>query len=141
MDNFPSCEAFANSTNKLTDKCLSAFERISVNISGKDPDELFLLAADSGAEDIENSEGESTVYCKPEDLVKVKEAITAASYDITSAEVIKEATNTIKITDEDRAKSILNLIEKLEDSDDVQKVYANFDISESLLQRNADLIS
>ncbi len=118
-----------------------AIGAISVNIAGKDPDELFLLAADSGAEDIITESEESTVYCKPEDLVKVKEAIVTAGYDITSAEVIKEATNTIKITDEGQAKSILNLIEKLEDSDDVQKVYANFDISESLLQRNAELIS
>ncbi len=110
---------------------------ISVNTSGKDPDELFLLAADSGAEDIETTENESTVYCKPEDLVKVKEAIVAAGYEVTSSEAVKEATNTIKITDESHAKSILNLIEKLEDSDDVQKVYTNFDIPNELLERNS----
>lgn len=110
---------------------------ISVNVSGKDPDELFLLAADSGAEDIENSAGESTVYCKPEDLVRVKEVITSAGYEVTSAEVIKEATNTVKITDEGQAKSLLNLVEKLEDSDDVQKVYANFDIDTEVMEKVA----
>ncbi len=108
---------------------------ISVNISGKDPDELFLLAADSGAEDVESHEKEATVYCKPEDLVKVKDAIANSGYEITSAEVIKEAANTIKITDEGQAKSILNLIEKLEDFDDVQKVYANFDIETEIMEK------
>lgn len=108
---------------------------ILVNIAGKDPDELFLLAADSGVEDIENSVGESTVYCKPEDLVKVKETISNAGYEITSAEVIKEATNTIKIADADQAKSVLNLVERLEDSDDVQKVYANFDINTDVMEK------
>ncbi len=110
---------------------------ISVNISGKDPDELFLLAADSGAEDIESHEGESTVFCRSDDLVKVKEAISTAGYEITSAQVIKEATNTIKITDESKAKSVLSLLEKLEDSDDVQKVYANFDIPSEMLEKVA----
>lgn len=110
---------------------------ISVKVSGKNPDELFLLAADGGAEDIENSATESTVYCKPEDLVKLKEAVTSAGYEVTSAEVIKEAINTIKITDENQAKSVLNLVEKLEDSDDVQKVYANFDIDVEMLEKVA----
>lgn len=109
---------------------------ISVNIAGKDSDELFLLAADSGAEDIESHEGESTVFCKSEDLVKVKEAI-SAGYEITSAQVIKEAANTVKITDEGQARSVLNLIEKLEDFDDVQKVYANFDIETELMEKVA----
>lgn len=110
---------------------------ISVNVSGKDPDELFLLAADSGAEDIETSVGESTVYCRPEDFVKVQEAVTTAGYEVTSAEASKEATNTVKITDEGQAKSVLNLIEKLEDCDDVQKVYANFDIPSEMMEKVA----
>jgi transcriptional/translational regulatory protein YebC/TACO1 len=110
---------------------------ISVNISGKNPDELFLLAADAGAEDIDTSEEESTVFCKPENLVVVKDAITSAGYDVTSAEVVKEASNTIKITDEDKAKSILNIVEKLEDLDDVQKVYANFDIETEVMEKVA----
>ena len=112
---------------------------ISVNIANKDPDDLFLLAADAGAEDIDTAESESIVFCKPENLVKVKEAITAAGYEIIRAEVVKEAASTIKITDEAQAKSILGLIEKLEDLDDVQKVYANFDIPESLLEKNAEI--
>lgn len=112
---------------------------ISVDVAGKDPDELFLLAADSGAEDIETESSESTVYCKPEDLVRVKEAIVAADYSVTSSEVIKEPTSTIKIVDEGQAKNILSLVEKLENLDDVQKVYANFDIPEGLLERNAEI--
>lgn len=108
---------------------------ISVKITGKDPDELFLLAADAGAEDIDTSEEDATVFCKPENLVKVKDAIGEAGYEVVGAEVVKESSNNVKITDEDKAKSVLSLIEKLEDLDDVQKVYANFDIDVSLMEK------
>lgn len=108
---------------------------IGVKLNGKDPDELFLLAADSGAEDIDTSEGEATVFCTPENLVKVKDALTSAGYDVTSAEVVKSPTSTVKITDENQAKSVLNLIEKLEDLDDVQRVYSNFDIETEVMEK------
>ncbi len=108
---------------------------ISVKVAGKDPDELFLLAADSGAEDIETTDSEATVFCKPENLVKVKDAISAAGYEVSSAEVVKEAANTIKITDENQARTVLNLVEKLENLDDVQKVYSNFDIDTQIMEQ------
>lgn len=109
---------------------------ISVNSSGKNSDELFLVAADSGAEDIDDSsDKEAIVFCKSENLVKVKDALSAAGYEITSAEVVKEPASTIKITDETVAASILRLVEKLEDLDDVQKVYSNFDIETELLEK------
>lgn len=110
---------------------------ISVNINGKDSDELFLLAADSGAEDIVTEEAVAKVYCKPEDLVKVRDAIIAASYSVETSEVTKEPSSTVKLTDENQAKSVLSLLEKLEDLDDVQKVYANFDIETDLMEKVA----
>lgn len=108
---------------------------VTVKTDSKDPDELFLLAAEIGADDIENSMAESTVYCKPENLVKVKDGLTSEGYLVTSAEVIKESTNTIKVTDESQAKSVLKLIETLEDLDDVQKVYSNFDINLEIMEK------
>lgn len=108
---------------------------ISVKLANKDPDELFLLSADSGAEDIETAEQEATIFCSPENLVKVKEAIEGAGYEITSSEAVKEPTTTVKLGSEEEAKSVLNLIEKLEDLDDVQKVYANFDIETEVLEK------
>jgi YebC/PmpR family DNA-binding regulatory protein len=110
---------------------------ISVNTAGKDPDELFLLAADSGADDIETTESESTIFCSPESLVKVKEVVEGAGYSITSSEVIKEPAATVKLASEDLAKSVVSLIEKLEDIDDVQKVYANFDVESEVLEKVA----
>lgn len=110
---------------------------IRVKLDSKDPDELLLLVADSGAEDIETSEGEAVVFCKPESLVKVKDAIISAGYETVSAEVVKEAASSIKVTDEAQAKNILSLIEKLEDLDDVQKVYANFDIDLEVMEKIA----
>ncbi len=108
---------------------------ISVKLESKDPDELFLLAADSGAEDIDNSQGESTISSSPENLVKVKEALEAAGYTITSSEVVKEPTTTVKLANEEQVKSVLNLVEKLEELDDVQKVYSNFDVETEVLER------
>jgi len=110
---------------------------ISVNTKDKDPDELFLLAADAGAEEIDTAEKETTVFCKPEDLVKVKEAVSAAGYEITSSEVVFEPNSTVKITDEAKAKNILSLIEKLEELDDVQRVYSNFDIDLEVMEKVA----
>jgi len=108
---------------------------ISVKVSGKSADELFLLAADAGAEDLEIIKGESTVFCKPESLVKVKQALEEADYEVVSSEVVQEPTTTVKLTDEAQAKSVVSLVEKLEDLDDVQKVYANFDIETEVLEK------
>lgn len=112
---------------------------ITVNLSDKDSDELFLLAADSGAEDITTEALTARVFCKPELLHQVKEAIDTAGYSVESSEVTKEPSSTVKITDESKARSVLNLIEKLEDCEDVQKVYTNFDIPNEILERNAEL--
>ncbi len=110
---------------------------LTVALAGKDPDELFLLAADSGAEDIDPDTESATIFSTPENLLKVKEIVEQAGYEITGSEVVKEPSSTIKITDEKQAQSILNLIEKLEDLEDVQKVYSNFDIDTELMEKVA----
>ncbi|HSX57742.1 MAG TPA: YebC/PmpR family DNA-binding transcriptional regulator [Candidatus Saccharimonadales bacterium] len=110
-----------------------------VNLSEKDPDELFLLAADSGAEDIDTHGEEATIFSSPEQLLKVKEAVEKEGYLVVSSEVVKEPTTTVKITQDSQAKSVLSLVEKLEELDDVQKVYANFDISEEMLEENMEV--
>lgn len=110
---------------------------IAVAVKGKDPDELFLEAADAGAEDIETEGDESTIFCKPEDLVKVKTALEEKGYSITSAVVAKEPITTVKIADQSEAEKVLSLVEKLEDLDDVNKVYANFDIEAEVMERVA----
>ncbi len=110
---------------------------LAVVVKEKNPDELFLEAADAGAEDIATEGEESTIFCKPEDLVKVKTALEEKGYSITSAIIAKEPATTVKISDLAEAEKILNLVEKLEDLDDVNKVYANFDIEKKIMEKVA----
>lgn len=97
-------------------------------------DEIFLIAAEVGAEDVEDSGEEAIVYTKPEDVHIVKEALEKAGLVIVSAEVIQKPNMLTVIEDSEAAKKALAFVEKLESMDDVQKVYVSFDIPESLIQ-------
>jgi len=88
---------------------------------------LMELALDAGAEDIQESDGAWEVYTEPSRLHEVREALAGAGLEPESAEVTMIPENTIVCRDAD-AKRILRLMEELEDHDDVQHVYANFDI-------------
>jgi len=113
------------------------FERrgvVLVGADGVDEDELFMAAADGGAEDIEADGGVIQVTSAPENLQAVREAIEAAGFPIESAELSMLPKNTVAVDDEGKAKQLMRLIEALEDDDDVQEVYANFDIPEQVLE-------
>lgn len=105
-----------------------------VNVKkNKDLDEIFLIAADAGAEDIEEAGDEVLIYTKPEELGSVRNAL-SNKLELVNAELTRKPTITIGIEDKNKAEKIIGLIEKLENMDDVQRVYANFDISEDLLK-------
>ena len=113
------------------------FERKGVLLGeaeGVDEDELTLAAAEGGAEDVELDGSSFQVSCAPEDLHAVREAIEAAGIEIASGEISLVPKSTLQIEDEGVARKILRLMEQLEDSDDVQGVYANFDIPERVLE-------
>jgi YebC/PmpR family DNA-binding regulatory protein len=93
-------------------------------------DDIFLLAVDMGATDVEDSGEEVVIYTSAADLAKVKEGI-QESLAITSAELIRKPLTAIQITDKEVAEKLLQFIERLDNHDDVQKVYANFDIVDS----------
>ncbi len=111
------------------------FERRGVVVvTGGDEDELFLAAADAGAEDV-SADGDSfEVTSAPEHLSAVRQAIEAAGFTIQSAELAMVPKTTVAVEDESTARTVLRLIEALEDDDDVQEVYANFDIPEAVLE-------
>lgn len=92
-------------------------------------DDIFNIAVDSGAEDVEDADEEVVVYTKPEDLAKVRNFLTGQGISIKNAELIYKPINLVKITDKTIADKAIFLLEKLEDLGDVQKVYANFDIA------------
>ena len=113
------------------------FERrgvVLVAADGVDEDELFLAAADAGAEDLEQDGDVFQVTSAPENLAAVREAIEAAGFTIESAELSMLPKTTVAIDDEGKAKQLMRLIDALEDNDDVQEVYANFDIPEQVLE-------
>jgi YebC/PmpR family DNA-binding regulatory protein len=113
------------------------FERRGVVIvAGEevDEDQLLLVAADAGADDVERDGSSFQVTSAPEGLRAVREAAEAAGFNVESAELSMVPKTTVAILDEGTAKTVVRLVEGLEDVDDVQDVYANFDISETLLE-------
>lgn len=106
---------------------------ISVKKNGKTSDEIFLTAADAGAEDIEEAGDEVLIYTKPQDLASVRDVL-RKSMAVTSAEITRKPALTVQITDKETARKVISFIERLEGLDDMQKVYTNFDITEELLQ-------
>jgi len=109
-------------------KGLMVFEKDTV-----DEEELFDLALEAGAEDVREEETEFEVITEPSDLESVKQAIDNAGLSYTLAEVTKIPKNTVKVEGK-KAQQALNLMQSLEDHDDVSHVYANFDISDDVME-------
>ncbi len=102
-------------------------------------EELFSVAIDAGAEDIKVDEKVQEVFCDPKDFENLKKALETKKIKFESAELTKIPNSTIKIAGNE-AKQLLSLIEVLEDHEDVQKVYANFDIPDEVLEELAQEI-
>ena len=103
-----------------------------------DEDELMLAALDAGAEDIEREGDTWRVITEPADTMAVREAIEAAGIAVSSADLTYAPQNLIELTSVSSAKQVMAVLDALDDHDDVQGVYANFDISESLLESIAN---
>ena len=95
-------------------------------------DEVFLLAADAGAEDVRPSDASIEVVTPPEAVKAVREALEEAGITVESSELTQLPKTTIELEEAD-ARKVLRLIDALEELDDVQEVYANFDISDDVL--------
>jgi transcriptional/translational regulatory protein YebC/TACO1 len=93
-----------------------------------------MAAADAGADDVSLDGDVFQVTSAPESLGAVRDAIEGAGFTIDSAELALIPKNTVSVEDESAAKRVMRLIEALEDNDDVQDVYANFDIPEQVLE-------
>jgi len=99
--------------------------RIIAQKGSKSYDDIFAIAADLGAEDIEEVGDEVFVYTSLQDLTKVKDALTAADIEVTEAELIREPIMTVEVGDQDKLLRIEHFVNSLEELDDVQKVYTN----------------
>jgi len=105
---------------------------ISIDAAGMDGDEVALNAIDAGAEDVQVDEEAIEVTTAPADLEAVKRALEAAGVAVANAELAMVAKATVPISEDD-AGSALRLLDRLEDLDDVQRVYSNADFPDSVL--------
>ena len=113
------------------------FERrgvVLVPADGADEDALMLAAAEGGADDVEGDGSSFEVTSAPEALREVRQAIEDAGFQVESAELTLLPKTTVEIAEESAARTLVKLVEALEELDDVQEVYANFDIPEQLLE-------
>ncbi len=97
-----------------------------------DEDELLLTAADAGAEDAEGEDGVFRVTTEPTALASVRDALEAAGYSVQSAELTLLPKQLADI-DEEGARSVLKMVDALEEDDDVQEVFFDVEIPEAVL--------
>jgi YebC/PmpR family DNA-binding regulatory protein len=107
---------------------------IVVEKGAVDEEKLMEMALDAGGEDIEESEKEYEVTTDPHKLDAVKKALEGAGIKYQLAELTMYPQSTVKL-DGKHAEQMLRLMEQLEEHDDVQKVYANFDIPDSVMEQ------
>ena len=113
------------------------FERkgvVLVDGEGVDEDELTLAAAEGGAEDVSRDGSSLQITCAPEDLAAVRVAVETAGFEVQSAVLSLLPRTTVVVGDEGAARKIVKLMDALEENDDVQDVYANFDIPEQVIE-------
>ena len=106
---------------------------ITVETAGVDVEELALIAIDAGANDVNVEEGYLEIHTTPQDLEKVRQAVEQVK-PVVSAEVPRVAKNMV-VLDEKETLKVLKLLDQLEELDDVQRVFANIDFSEAVLEK------
>ena len=112
------------------------FERkgvITAEAGNKDPEDIGLAAIEAGADDIQVDGATVEITADPAGFEAVRKAVEATGVTIENAEVTMQPKQTVPVG-EDKAASVLRLLEALEEEDDVQQVYANFDIPENVLE-------
>lgn len=100
-----------------------------------DFEKLFETAVELGADDILDEDGEYKVLTSIETFQSVVEGLEKEGFKSENAQLTRLPENTIEVTNEKVASQILKLLEKIEEHDDVQNVYSNFDIAEDILQK------
>ena len=107
---------------------------VVVEGNGVDEDELMLTALDAGAEDVAADGDAWQVTCQPSDTFDVKDALEAAGYTVLSADTPMVSDNLVPVSTVEDAKKIMRIMDAIEDNDDVQDVYSNFDIPDDVME-------
>lgn len=101
---------------------------IIVKKGDKSLDQIFELVSDSGAEDIEDADENVIIYTAPLEVAKVKDKIVEKGLEIVGLELIRKPVVLMPITNKEKLQKTVNFLHKLEELDDVQKVYSNLDV-------------
>ena len=101
-------------------------------------DELMLLALDAGAEDLQDQGDTWQLTCSPSALIGLRSALDEAGVAFDSAEVMLVPTTVVPLVSAGEARQVLRLVDLLEEHDDVQNVYANFDIPDAIIAEEAE---
>jgi YebC/PmpR family DNA-binding regulatory protein len=102
-----------------------------------DEDTIMMAALEAGADDVSDDGGTWRVVCDPSKVFEVREALDVAGLDVISAESLMVSDNLVPVTSVDDAKKVLRIMEAIEDNDDVQDVFSNFDISDDVMEAAA----
>ncbi|MBD3425651.1 MAG: YebC/PmpR family DNA-binding transcriptional regulator [Candidatus Omnitrophica bacterium] len=148
-------EGLTDNRNRTTSEVRSIFSKRGGNMAGEgsvsfqferkgvfmvrredaQEDELLDIALEAGAEDLTSDEDFYQIVCAPQDFDKVRTGLVEKNVELESSELSQVPKNTIKVDDIETAKKVLALVEDLEDNDDVQNVYSNFDIPDQVLAK------
>lgn len=101
---------------------------------GAKPDEQILKIIDLEVEEVEEAADALEVYVQSQNLGKVKESLDQGGFKVLNVELAKQPENEVQINDPEKAVKILKFMDSLQEHDDIQKIYANFDISEEVLK-------
>ena len=110
---------------------------ITIEPDGNDPEEVALRAIDAGADDFSVADGSIEVYTQPGEVESVRAALEQLDIKVTAADTAMVPKTTLEADPKD-AVAVLKLMERLEDLDDVQRVYTNLELSEEALKEFAD---
>ncbi len=111
---------------------------ISIPLNGHDPDKLFELALEAGAEDIVIGEDQVEVYSKVADFQRVQEALTKSNIEMEAAEISMIPTTTVDLP-LDQGLKVMALVDALDELDDVEKVFTNLNITDELFEKYAEV--
>ena len=114
-----------------------SFDRVGeivYKLSAGDADKVMEAAIEAGAEDVTTDEDGHTIICGFEDIGEVSKALEATLGEAETVKAIWRAQNTVPV-DEEKAQSLMKLIDTLEDDDDVQNVYTNFEVSDEVMAK------
>ena len=100
-------------------------------------DELMLEALDAGAEDVKVEGNTVTIFSDPTEYEQVKKGLEDKGFELNSKDIAMIPNNNVKL-DKSDGKKMLNLMDELEDHDDVQEIYANFDIPNHIMEEIAE---